>query len=326
MIYFDLFRCNQTNQNMKVGYVYDAVMCKHFADPVIEVPERVAYTFAFLEAAGLLEQMAKVEARKVTDDELLLVHTQEYLNEIKGILSGLSDEVIMKKLTRYNSVRGNKHTLNAALFAAGCTVELVDQIRRGILQRGVAIVRPPGHHALSNAAMGFCFFNNVAVAAVKSLAHIKPVVIVDFDVHHGNGTQEIVIKHNNKDLHYISCHRNDKDFYPMTGDAVDDHPNIFNVPYYGKLSNDRFVDEIFRNQIIPRLEEIKPMLIIVSAGFDAGIGDPLGECEVTPQGFGKVTQMMLATCNKMAVVLEGGYNLGTVAQSMAECADALINY
>jgi histone deacetylase 6 len=279
-----------------------------------------------MEAAGLLEQMVSIESRKVTDDELTLVHTEEYVNEIKALLSmEFTDEVIMKKLTRYNSVRGNRHTLNAALVACGSTVELVDQIRRGIISRGVAIVRPPGHHARPREAMGFCFFNNVAVAAVKSLSFVKPIVIVDFDVHHGNGTQEIVVKNGNKDLHYISCHRNDSGFYPMTGSVVD-HPNIVNIPYYNTLTNDRFVNEIFGKQIIPRLEEIKPMLIIVSAGFDAGVGDPLGECEVTPQGFGKVTQMMLKVCNKMAVVLEGGYNLGTVAQSLAECTDALINH
>ncbi|EIE24210.1 histone deacetylase, partial [Coccomyxa subellipsoidea C-169] len=188
---------------------------------------------------------------------------------------------------------------------------------RGAVQNGAAIVRPPGHHAESGMAMGFCYFNNAGLAArAAQAAGARRVLVLDWDVHHGNGTQHIF--EHDPGVMYMSIHRYDGGhFYPGTG-AVKEVGRgagegfTVNVPWpMGGMGNGDYM-AAFSHVIIPIAHEYSPDLIIVSAGFDASAGDPIGGCRVTPEAYAHMTAMLGAVA-PLAVLLEGGYNLTATA-------------
>ena len=191
---------------------------------------------------------------------------------------------------------------DAALLAAGTAIEAV---RTG----GFALVRPPGHHALPDRAMGFCLFNNAAVAArwARTELGVGRVAIVDFDVHHGNGTQAIFA--DDPSILYVSLHR--WPFYPGTGGPEEQGETLLNV-VLDPGAGDEEVLSAFDGQVEPKVRRFDPELLVVSAGFDAHVEDPLSDTAVTDDGFRELARRCAALGPRLAAVLEGGYNLGTL--------------
>ena len=310
------------------GYVYDPVMARHKCIELDgadhpEQPERIHAIYKEMLNQNLIQKMFPIKSRYATEEEILLAHSQKYLNKLKSILTQKNEmKVAFRMLNEFNSVYSNKYTLECAFLAAGSTIELVKNICNGTIDNGVAIIRPPSHHAERDEAMGFCFFNNTSLGAITAKNLGNKVAIVDFDVHHNNGTVDIL---KNTDINLFSIHRHDNGkFYPGTG-AVSNIKNVFNYPLNNVVAGDKEYLDIFNKYIIPKLNEDKPDIIMVSAGFDAGINDPLGGYAVTPQGYGQMVRLLKLITPKLCLVLEGGYNLETISKSMCECTKVLLN-
>jgi len=215
----------------------------------------------------------------------------------------------------------------AALRAAGAVCHGVDGVLSGKARRAFCAVRPPGHHAESNRAMGFCFFNNIAVAAGYAVAHygLQRVAMVDFDVHHGNGTEEI--SRGRPGLYYFSTHQHP--LFPGTGTPTDDVPaNIINATLADGDGSEAF-RRAFNETILPRLDALEPELILISAGFDAHRADPLATLHLDETDFAWATHELGAVARRhcqgrMVSVLEGGYNTAMVGRCAAAHLEALM--
>jgi acetoin utilization deacetylase AcuC-like enzyme len=214
-------------------------------------------------------------------------------------------------------------SFEAALHAAGGAVRMVELLLDGDADSGFSAHRPPGHHALPERAMGFCLFNNVAVAAAFALEHrgLDRVMILDWDVHHGNGTNDIF--HSSDEVLFVSIHQ--WPWYPGTGPAADVGSGAgmgftVNLPVALGSGDDEFLS-LVDHVVVPLAREFSPQLMLVSAGYDAHAADPLGECRVTEGGFAAMTSSVRRACRALDIplgcVLEGGYNLDALASSVA---------
>jgi acetoin utilization deacetylase AcuC-like enzyme len=250
-----------------------------------ERPERLGSILAALDY--------RVSARAATDDELCLVHEREYVDAIRAASeSGLTGHLDADTLC-------TPSTYALALLAAGTAI---DAVQRGAF----ALVRPPGHHALADRAMGFCIFNNVAVAArfAQRQLGVSRLAIFDWDVHHGNGTQECFW--DDAGVLFVSLHR--WPFYPGSGGPGDGNATTINVPLPAGAGDDEYVDAMERI-VEPSIAAFAPELLLVSAGFDAAFGDPLGGMRVSADGFRELGRRARALCERVAAILEGGYNV-----------------
>jgi acetoin utilization deacetylase AcuC-like enzyme len=278
-----------------------------------EQPARLSAIEDQLIASGVAPHLARYEAPLATDEQLARVHPIEYVQAIRDA-SPARGTVHLDPDTAMNP-----HSLQAALRAAGAAVLAVDLILTGKAQTAFCAVRPPGHHACRLRPMGFCIFNNVAVAARHALhAHgLERVAIVDFDVHHGNGTEDIF----EGDEHVLMASIFQHPFYPYSGT---DNPasNMFNVPLAAGAGS-RELREAVTETWLPALEDFKPELILFSAGFDAHAEDDMAMLRFTDSDYAWVTRQVRQLAERhargrMASMLEGGYALSALGRSVVQ--------
>ncbi|KAJ3673101.1 hypothetical protein LUZ60_006475 [Juncus effusus] len=322
-----------------VGLVYDDRMCGHATPdgaPHPEKPDRLRSIWRKLQQQGITDRCVVLKAKEAEDEYIASVHTLNHIKLIKNISSKELDSKRHTIARKYNSIYFNKGSSESAYLAAGSTIEVTEKVAKGELSSGIALVRPPGHHAECNKPMGFCLFNNIAIAAnfllnERAELGIKKILIVDWDVHHGNGTQNTFYKDSR--VLFFSVHRFDGGtFYPagldgahfMVGDGDGQGYNI-NVPWEHERCGDADYSAVWDHVLIPVAERFEPDVILVSAGFDAASGDPLGGCCITPQGYARLLQKLKKFANgKIVMVLEGGYNLKSIANSVLACAQVLL--
>jgi len=261
-------------------------------------------------ASPLFKPLVHREAPLGTEAQILLAHTEEHYRHIIAVAPEHGFEYLEP------STAMSAGTLPAALRAVGGACSAVDSVLKGEASNAFLAMRPPGHHAESGRAMDFCLFNQAAIAALHARAKhgLKRVAVVDFDVHHGNGTQDIFW--NDRDLFYGSTHQ--MPLYPGTGAASETGTgNIFNAPLKAGDGRAEF-QTAMENVILPALNLFEPELLIISAGFDAHIRDPLGSLELVEEDFAWATQELMDLADlhcggKIVSVLEGGYDLQGLA-------------
>ncbi|XP_047520597.1 histone deacetylase 6 isoform X1 [Pieris napi] len=316
-----------------VCYIYDEAMLKHknICEPGhVECPQRIMRVHERHMDFGLIDRVHLLTARCATDEDILAVHSEKHLTRLKDLSSMKLRELHNTKDT-YDSVYFHPDSLESATTAAGCVLQMVDSVLSGQAGSGVCVVRPPGHHADKSTPCGFCLINNVAIAAQYALKRVKRVLILDWDVHHGNGTQSITL--DNEQILYVSLHRYDNGtFFPQSRDA--DHTVVgtgkgegfnVNIPWNKRGMGDAEYIAAFTQVVMPIAREYHPDLVLVSAGFDACFGDPIGGCKVSPECYGVMTHMLRSLAGgRVILCLEGGYNITSISYAMAMCTKALL--
>lgn len=340
---------------LKTGIVYDVRMRYHakiftsyfeYIDPHPEDPRRIYRIYKRLAEAGLIQDtslsgvddigplMVKIPIREATAEEILEVHSKEHLTFIESTESMTRDQ-LLEETEKGDSIYVNNDSFLSAKLSCGGTIEACKAVIEGKVKNSLAIVRPPGHHAEPDTPGGFCLFSNVAVAAKNILKSypesVRKIVIVDWDIHHGNGTQKSF--YDDPRVLYISLHRYENGkFYPGTkygsfSNAGEGKGEGFtlNIPWRTAGMTDGDYIYAFRKVVIPIIAEFDPDLVIVSSGFDAADGDIIGGCHVTPAGYGYMTHLLKGIAKgKLAVILEGGYNLDSISKSALGVAKVLV--
>ena len=270
--------------------------------------------------SGLEALVSRYKAPKVTREQLLAAHDERYIELVYEV----APEEGMIWLDGDTAM--NPHSLAAAEYAAGAAVMGVDLVMQGEVGQVFCPVRPPGHHAVKRGAMGFCIFSNVAIAAYHAINHwqLERVAIVDFDVHHGNGTEDIV----SGDDRILLCSSFQHPFYPGTG-ADTNVPNIVNMPLSAGADGATF-RKVMKESCLPRVQQFAPQLILISAGFDAHRADHLAMLNLVEDDYAWITRELvrlaaLSAEGRIVSCLEGGYNLQALASSVEAHLRAMLD-
>ncbi len=310
---------------MILGLAQDSVYQEHQTGEHPECPQRLAAIAERLADSGLVSETVEIPPRMATTEDLSRVHTLEYIEHVKKLCaSGLPALDSGDTSICADSYR-------VALFAAGAGLEAADKIMEGHIGRAFAAVRPPGHHAEATRAMGFCLFNNVAVLA-RYLQHeqgLEKILVLDWDVHHGNGTQHAF--EDDPSVYFISLHQ--WPFYPGTGaewerGAGEGVGSTLNIPLPADTGDARFL-KLFHDKAARAMDDFQPDFILISAGFDAHRADPLGGLRLTGEAYVEMTRTVAdlssSHCQgRIISLLEGGYDLDALADCVELHASELI--
>jgi len=280
-----------------------------------EAPERIDAVRDGFSAAGLLDRTTRIPPRAATLEEVARAHDPRYVESVLAAIAGGADSLAG------GDVSVCRRSGEIALHAAGGVLAATDAVLSGAVDNAFCAVRPPGHHATATRAMGFCIFNNVAIAArhAQAIHGVERVAILDWDVHHGNGTQDIF----SADGSVLFCSTHQSPWYPGTG-AADERGEdaglglTINRPFRAGAGMAE-IGGAFRNEFLPAVRKFAPQLILISAGFDSRLGDPLGEFRLTDEDFATLTREVLETTAtldaRLVSVLEGGYSLPGLASA-----------
>jgi len=309
---------------MKVGLVYDPIYLEHDTGDHVENSRRLVEAMSYLKETGVKERLTTLPARPASLEELEMIHAPEYISYVKSKAEKgggwLDPDTVM-----------SPRSYEAALYAAGGVMVAVEAVMKGEPDNAFALVRPPGHHATRDRAMGFCIFNNVAIAARFALSkfNLNRVLIADFDVHHGNGTQDAFYA--DPEVLYFSTHQ--YPFYPGTG-WMDEtgtgkgEGTTVNFPMAVGWGDEEYL-RAFKEVLVPIARRFQPQLILVSAGFDPHWADHLAMMRVTVTGFVQMAMILKELAaelcqGRLVFTLEGGYNLRVVASSIKAIFDVLL--
>lgn len=302
----------------QTAFVYDPIFLKHetgAGHP--ESPKRLMAILDRLESSGMMNELLSITPVPASMEAVTRIHSSAYVEHIAEMSRG------GRHFYEGTDTAGSSATYQAALMAAGAVISATDCVMRGDATNAFCAVRPPGHHAESSEAMGFCFFNNIAIGARHLQAHhgIKRVAIIDWDVHHGNGTQHSFYA--DLSVLYFSIHQ--WPHYPGTGrrDETGEQEGkgyTVNVPVTAGSTDTDFMD-VFTHTLRPAIDRFRPEFILISAGFDAHTEDPLSRTMVTTEGFAAMTRAVLSMAathckSRVVSVLEGGYSLGALTDSV----------
>lgn len=300
----------------KTAIVYDPFNLRHTLEGHPENFRRLEGTWQLLQDDGILHHLIRVPSSPAPLDAILRVHTATYIERLQAISARGGGRIDA-------DTYANADSYHAALLAAGGLLNLTDMVLRGQVDNGFALIRPPGHHALEHRGMGFCLLANAAIAARWAQDHhgLERVLIVDFDVHHGNGTQDIF--YDDPTVLFFSTHQ--FPYYPGTG-AADEvgsemaYGTTVNVPFPTFVGDTGYL-LAFQRVLEPIARDFRPQLIILSAGFDAHWLDPLAGMNLSISGYMQIVQSLLALADelcdgRLVCVLEGGYHLEVLAHSV----------
>jgi acetoin utilization deacetylase AcuC-like enzyme len=309
---------------MSTAYVYDPLYLEHSRAGHVECPERLETAMQVLRERGLLDHLVEVRPTPMPMEHLLAVHHEHYVKLVREIAErgggNLDPDTYL-----------NHRSFEVALLAAGGLLNLVQAILDGEVTNGFALVRPPGHHALPGRGMGFCLFNNIAISARYALEHkgLSRILIADFDLHHGNGTQEMF--YDTGEVLYFSTHQ--YPHYPGSGHwseigEGDGKGYTVNVPLPAGVGDEGY-ERVFDEVLYPLAERYSPQLILVSVGYDAHWADPLGMMQLSTTGYAYLAsvlkEMAEDLCDgRLAFTLEGGYDLRAVPHSIAATLQTLL--
>jgi acetoin utilization deacetylase AcuC-like enzyme len=302
-----------------IGFVYDDFFAEHrtpSGHP--ERPDRLRWLVRHLQECGRWGHLRHIKASAARLEEVLQIHSEGYLEFVHEVCrrgGGMLDE---------GDTYASAHSWDAALLAAGAVIKAVDGVLGGEVAGAFCAVRPPGHHAEQDRASGFCLLNNVAIGAryAQRRHGIANVAILDWDVHHGNGTQHAFEE--DPTVFYVSTHQ--YPFFPGSGSRQETGRGrgegaTLNIPLSAGADEERYL-LAFHEEIIPALQRFNPGLLIISAGFDAHREDPLGEMALTEDSFAAFTRLLRGIA-PIVSVLEGGYSLGALARSVERHLGAL---
>lgn len=311
---------------MKTGFVYSTEYLKHSTEvnhP--ECAERLNAIVKRLTKTGIISKLEQISPEFVTEEWIETIHEKSYIESVKKYCeSGI-------RLVDFDT-QISKESFDVAKLAVGGVLKAIDKVQSGEIQNAFCAVRPPGHHAEADRIMGFCLFNNVAIGAkyLQQKYGLKKIAIVDFDVHHGNGTQNSF--YNDASVLFISSHQ--IPLYPGSGMEFEKGAGkgegfTLNIPLKPE-SEDIHILEKYFNQVVPKLEEFEPEFLLISAGFDAHVLDPLSNLRITTECFGKITQLLKSVAEKycdgrIVATLEGGYNLKALGESVESHIKVLAN-
>ena len=309
---------------MRVGLIYDPIYLEHDTGNHVENAQRLITTMSLLEESQLKDKLVLLPPRAATIDELSAVHAKEYISSIQNKAEGgggwLDADTVM-----------SPGSYNAAIYAAGGVITAVDAVMNKRVNSAFTLVRPPGHHATCWQAMGFCLFNNVAIAAKYALANfnIERVLIVDFDVHHGNGTQDTFYA----DPHVLYFSTHQYPFYPGTGNVNetgtrDGEGFTVNVPLIAGCGDEEY-QAVFEDILAPIARRFQPQLILVSAGYDAHWADNISSMKLSVPGFARIVEIIktldeILCQGSLVFTLEGGYHLEALPASVNATLEILL--
>lgn len=309
---------------MAVGIVYDPIYLEHETGTHVENKARLMETIDLLRQSGVLAKLVEIPARAATADEIGLVHTPQHYAKVENTSKAgdgwLDPDTVV-----------SPRSFEVALTAVGGVLEATDAVLSGKVNSAFALVRPPGHHATPTRAMGFCLFNNIAIAAKRAVEEkgLERVLIVDFDVHHGNGTQDAF--YDDPRVLYFSTH--EYPFYPGTGFYDETGTGkgkgfTVNVPLPAGGGDAEYL-RAFEEILVPVARRYSPELVLVSAGYDAHWLDQLAMMNVSINGYGRMIEMLKGIAAELAkgrlvLCLEGGYHLRALPESVKATFEVLL--